>query len=154
LDPQGLLLREYHKHVSRLLRPQHCTSVPQLAGILLQHGPDMDGQSLTAAACAAARLHNQQQQQHEQQAAALLQQSVQKQLLPLLQRKGGLLDATGIVLVLQALAALPACPRREVVAQLLVSALGPRSGARGVVDACRCATLGRRGMPVARACAH
>jgi hypothetical protein len=125
LDPQGLLLREYHKHVSRLLRPQHCTSVPQLAGILLQHGPDMDGQSLTAAACAAARLHNQQQQQHEQQAAALLQQSVQKQLLPLLQRKAGLL-----------------------------SALGPRSGARGVVDACRCATLGRRGMPVARACAH
>lgn len=106
LDPRNVL-REFHKDISRALRPQHCGSVQQLQRVLLRHAPLMDGQGVTAACVAAARLSKQQQQ--AQQDKHSLQDLVQEQLLPLVVRKLPRLDALGLVLCLDALAALPAC---------------------------------------------
>lgn len=101
---------EYQKSICRSLRSGSCCSIEQLASILAEHGSSMDGQSIAASFTAASRLDKQQQQQQytaniqgPQQQVLLL---VQQQLMPLLHRKLHLLDATGLQMVLYALASL------------------------------------------------
>lgn len=103
---------EYQKSICCSLRSGSCCSIEQLASIVAEHGSSMDGQSIAASFTAASRLHKQQlqlQQPHTANSQGPQQQVlllVQQQLMPLLRRKLRLLDATGLQMVLYALASL------------------------------------------------
>ena len=126
---------EYQKNICRSLRAENCSSVEQLAVILSEHGPHMDGQAVAASCTAAAWLgkqlqHRQQQEQlllqqqqgassNRQRAQYQLLQLLEQQLLPLLRAKLRQLDALGLQMVLYSLASLQY--RQEVLVLELVS---------------------------------
>lgn len=126
---------EYQKNICRSLRAENCSSVEQLAAILSEHGPHMDGQAVAASCTAAAWLgkqlqHRQQQEEllpqqqsgassNRQRAQYQLMQLLEQQLLPLLRAKLRQLDALGLQMVLYSLASLQY--RQEVLVLELVS---------------------------------
>lgn len=93
------------KDITRSLRSSMCTSFEQLANIIEQHGPSMDGHAITACFSAAAGLARRQEQldscgKQQQQDLTVVQ------LLQLLQPKLAMVDAKGLQVIFYALAVL------------------------------------------------